>query len=123
MMDYGFGAAGKPATSISSAVHPRRSSMVRTVSILAVATACLFLAAPGFAAENQPKSARDVAVDQCNALIKQFKMQNVGHVDKATLEQARRKIFYAEKSCKSDPQNGIKTVNSAFDDINVRPRH
>jgi len=105
--------------------------MFRTVSSLAVAAACLMLAASSLAAEqadsghhakfrNTPPTPTES--DKCESLVKQFKMQNVGHVDRATLETARRKLYYGEQKCKNDPKNGIKSINEAFGDINVKPR-
>ena len=102
--------------------------MFRTVPSLAVAAAVLMLATSSFAAEtdhqakfrNTPPPVTQS--DQCEALVKQFKMQNVGHIAKSTLTDARRKLYYGEKMCKNNPKQGIKTINEAFDAINVKPR-
>jgi hypothetical protein len=96
--------------------------MFRTVSALAVAAACLFLATSSFAADNKPKSPQDVAMDKCDSLVKQFKMQNVGHVDRFVLQDARRQLYYGEKMCKTNPAAGIKNVTEALMAINVRPK-
>ncbi|HKJ75032.1 MAG TPA: hypothetical protein VKA19_13035 [Alphaproteobacteria bacterium] len=95
--------------------------MQKTVSIVAVAAACLLCAAPAFAAD-QAAPEKSPQTQRCQDLIKQFKMQNVGHIERHTLQQAKRKIFYAEKMCQSNPKNGVKTATEALKDINVRPR-
>ena len=96
--------------------------MQRTVSIIAAAAACLLIATPGFAAFNdeQPKQ-KDPQETRCEALIKQFKMQNVGHTDRITLSEARRKLYRAEQMCQTNPAAGVKLATEALKDINVRP--
>ena len=93
--------------------------MQRTVSIIAAAVACLLVAAPGFAAEQQQQ--KDPQETHCEALIKQFNMQNVGHTDRITLSDARRKLYRAEQMCKTNPAGGVKLATEALKDINVRP--
>jgi len=93
--------------------------MQRTVSIIATAVACLLVAAPGFAAEQQQQ--KDPQETRCEALIKQFNMQNVGHTDRITLSEARRKLYRAGQMCKTSPAAGVKLATEALKDINVRP--
>jgi hypothetical protein len=97
--------------------------MQRTVSIIAIAAACLLIASPGFAAMNndQEQKQPDPQQVRCEALIKQFKRQNVGHTDRITLSEARRKLYRAEKMCQTNPAGGIKLATEALKDINVRP--
>jgi hypothetical protein len=80
-----------------------------------VAAAWLAVAAPGFAAEQ-------TAIDKCEDLAKQFKMQNVGHVDRFVLQDARRKLNRGQSMCKSNPGEGVKAILEAFQAINVRPK-
>ena len=97
--------------------------MQRTVSIIAVAAACLLIAGPGFAAMNNEQGQKkpDPKQTHCEGLIKQFNMQNVGHTDRITLSEARRKLYRAEQMCKTNPEAGSKLANEALKDINVRP--
>ena len=88
-------------------------------SSLVIATAWLAIAAPGFAAE---QTATDPATEKCEDLVKQFKTQNVGHVDRFVLQDARRKLNYGQQMCKSNPDRGIQSIMEAFEAISVKPR-
>ncbi len=97
--------------------------MLRTVSIIAFAATGLLLASPASADMNnntqQPQT--NPQQTRCEELVKQFNMQNVGHTDRITLSDARRKLYRAQQMCKTNPAAGAKLATEALHDINVRP--